>query len=51
MCTVYSYKAALIFFFPPPTEENELFGSDTGTELLFGHSLGEPHQQDNAAQK
>lgn len=44
-------QGSLNFFFPPPTEENELFGSDTGTELLFGHSLGEPHRQDNAAQK
>lgn len=47
----FYYFFIIIGFFPPPTEENELLGSDTRSGLRFGHSLGEPHLQDNAAQK
>lgn len=38
-------------YFPPPTEANELVGGDTRSEPRFDHSLSEPHQRDNTAQK
>lgn len=61
MCTAQSYETAWNFFiiifiyfyycFPPPTEANEFVGGDARSEPRFNHSLSEPHQRDNTAQK